>query len=95
MTKNNIRIEKEVHKLSREIEAIKARNRRVEADKAWETSKTRSLFIAFVTFALAFGLMMLIGEKDPFWKALIGSVAYLLSTTTYGILKSWWLKRRP
>lgn len=86
--------EEKVKKLEEEIEAIKARNRRVEADKTWETSKTRTSFIAFVTFILAFGLMVLIGEKEPFWKALVGSVAYFMSTTTYGILKSWWLKRR-
>lgn len=86
-TKEEIRI------LRKEIETIKARNRRVERDKMWETSKTRAFFIAFVTFVLAFGFMILIDERQPFWKALAGSLAYLASTTTYDILKKWWLRK--
>ena len=87
-------VEKEIQKLRGDIEAIQTRNRRVEADKAWETSKTRSLFISLVTFSLAYFFMVLIDERQSFWKALAGSLAYLASTTTYGILKKWWLKKR-
>lgn len=87
-------VEKEIQSLRGDIEAIKARNRRVEADKGWETSRTRSFFIAIVTFVLAYFFMVLIDEREPFWKALAGSLAYLASTTTYGILKKWWLKKR-
>lgn len=82
----------EVKRLSEEIEKIKQRNKRVEADKAWETSKTRTLFIAVTTFLLAFILMMVIDEKQPFLKAFAGAMLYLMSTTTYGVLKAWWLK---
>ncbi len=84
----------EIKALREEIEVIKARNRRVEADKAWETSKTRNVFIAIVTFALAYILMLLLNESRPLEKAFIGSILYLMSTTTYGVLKDWWLKRR-
>lgn len=84
----------EMKKLQKEIEAIKARNRRVEADKTWETSKTRNIFIAVVTFILAYVLMLLIGESQPLAKALVGSILYLLSTSTYDILKKWWLANR-
>lgn len=84
----------ELKKLWQEIEAIKARNRRVEADKAWETSKTRNVFIAVVTFILAYVLMLLINEEQPVGKAFIGSLLYLFSTSTYGIIKKWWLSKR-
>ena len=87
-------VEDQVSSLQEEIEKIKTRNKRVEADKAWETSKTRALFVALVTFALAFLFMVLIDEREPLWKALAGSIAYLASTTTYGILKNLWLKRQ-
>jgi hypothetical protein len=86
--------EDKIHQLEAEIEKIKERNKRVESDKAWETSKTRMLFVSCITFALAYFFMILVGEKAPFWKALAGSIAYIASTTTYGILKSWWLKRK-
>ena len=86
--------EKEITVLKEEVESIKARNRRVEADKAWELSRTRTIFIAVSTYFLIFFFMILIGDNRPFWNALIASVGYLISTSTYGILKSWWLKRR-
>lgn len=86
--------ELELKELREEIEAIKARNKRVEADKAWETSWTRSIFIAIVTLFLAYILMLLIDEVNPFPKAVAGSTFYLLSTLTYGVLKNWWLAKR-
>jgi hypothetical protein len=36
-----------------EVGEIKARNRRVELDKAWETSLTRRSIIAAITYAVA------------------------------------------
>lgn len=87
-------IEKEISALKAEIESIKARNRRVEADKAWETSRTKAIFIAGSVYVFAVLLMILTGTINPLLNALIPSVGYLLSTLTYTILKSWWLKRR-
>lgn len=86
--------EREISILKDEIEKIKARNKRVEADKAWELSKTRTIFIAVSTYLLIFFFMILIGDNKPFLNALVASIGYLISTSTYGILKKWWLKRR-
>jgi len=36
--------------LKKEIAEIKERNKRVEADKAWETSNTRKLIIFVLTY---------------------------------------------
>lgn len=83
----------EVRELREEVEKIKARNKRVEADKAWETSYARTSFIAITTFVLAYILMLLINEGDPFWKAIVGTILYIISTSTYGALKTWWLKK--
>lgn len=80
--------------LEKEIEIIKARNRRVEADKAWELSGTRTVFISVVTFVLLFAFFRMIRSEPAFLNALISSFAYLLSTFSYGMLKSWWLRRR-
>ncbi|MDP3941702.1 MAG: hypothetical protein Q8Q49_05330 [bacterium] len=84
----------EIEALKAEIDGIKARNRRVEADKAWELSKTRSSFIAASTYLLILIFMLLIKDDHAFLNAFIASVGYLISTATYGILKKWWLKRR-
>lgn len=86
-------VEQELKNLREEIEKIKARNRRVESDKAWETSIARTVFIAIASFVIAYVLMSLIGENSPFWKAIAGSILYIISSASYGVLKSWWLKR--
>ena len=38
--------------IKQDIRSIKERNARVEADKAWETSMTRKVLIAVLTYAL-------------------------------------------
>ena len=84
----------QVKQLQTDIDAIKARNKRVEADKAWETSKTRTTFVALVTFFLLFFFLKLIGADYPLLNAFIAVVGYWISTESYGVLKRWWLKRR-
>lgn len=80
--------------LQDEIVQIQARNRRVEADKAWELSGTRTAFISITTFILLYVFFVLSKSGAPFLNAFISTVAYLLSTFSYGILKSWWLEKR-
>ena len=80
--------------LEREIEKIKERNKRVEADKAWETSKTRAAFIAFVTFSLVYVFTVVSGGERPLSNAVFAVAGYWISTETYGILKKWWLRKR-
>lgn len=80
--------------LETEIDAIKARNRKVEADKAWETSGTRRLFIAASTYILITIFMIALEVEKPFTAAIIPAVAYLISTLSLGALKKWWLRKR-
>lgn len=87
-------LEKEIESLRLEMEKIKERNKRVETDKAWETSKTRNLFIALSAFTLIYIVMRQVNADHPLENALLGSIAYYLSTQSYGILRSWWLKRK-
>jgi len=83
-----------VEDLAREIEKIKERNKRVEGDKAWETSWTRRIFIGVSTYILISIFLIIIKVEKPFISAIIPAVAYLLSTLSLGILKSWWLQRK-
>lgn len=85
---------KSLKELDGEIELIKARNRRVEADKAWELSGTRTAFISVTTFIILYVFFRLNRSEAPFLNALISTATYLLSTFSYGILKSWWLKNK-
>lgn len=80
--------------IEQEIQAIKSRNERVEADKAWEVSWTRRLFIAAVTYVAAGTWLTTIHDSSPWFKSLIPAVAYILSTLSIPILKSLWLRRK-
>ena len=85
---------KSIKELEREIELIKARNRRVEADKAWELSGTRTAFISIATFIILYVFFRINRSEAPFLNAIISTATYLLSTFSYGVLKSWWLRNK-
>ena len=86
--------EEKFKQLTEEIEAIKARNKRVEADKAWETSVVKRIFTALSTYLLITIIFYIIGVERAYIQAVIPAIAYIVSTSSYSILKSWWLKRK-
>ncbi len=79
--------------LEKEIKLIKERNARVEADKAWETSLTRMLLVAVLTYITVLILLLLIGVQKPFLTALVPMIGFVLSLQTIPIVKRWWLKK--
>lgn len=83
-----------LEEIEKRVFQIEERNKRVEKDKAWETSKTRTAFISFITFLLIFVFMKSINAERPLLNSLIAVAAYWLSTQSYGLLKSWWLDKR-
>lgn len=78
---------------NKDIEEIKERNKKVEADKAWEVSWTRKLFICFVTYFIAAFWMHLIGESGIWLKACVPTGGYLLSTLSIPFLKKIWIDK--
>ncbi|OGH11107.1 MAG: hypothetical protein A2857_03045 [Candidatus Levybacteria bacterium RIFCSPHIGHO2_01_FULL_36_15] len=84
----------QIEKFKKEIESIKERNKRVEKDKAWETSWTRRIAIAVSTYILILIFLYSIGADKPFLSAIIPAVAYMISSASLNSLKTWWLKNR-
>lgn len=80
-------------KLEQRITAIEARNRRVEAEKAWETSWFRVLTITAGTYLAATILLSMIEVPDPYLGALVPTLGYFLSTLSLPALKRWWIKQ--
>lgn len=78
--------------MKKDIETIKERNRRVEADKAWETSGTRKLIISIMTYLVIVLFLFIINAPKPWFTALIPTIGFLFSTLTLPIFKEWWLK---
>ena len=75
------------------IESILDRNKRVEAEKAWETSLTRRAFIAVITYLTACLFLWSIGTPNFAINALVPTGGYLLSTLSLPPLKKWWLSK--
>ena len=71
---------------------IEERNARVEADKAWETSWTRRIAIAAITYVIASAWLFVIADTSPWLKALVPVGGYILSTLTMPLFKQWWLR---
>jgi hypothetical protein len=82
-----------VEALERKIKTIKMRNRRVEGDKAWETSHTRHFLVALITYILATAVLWLISFDEPYRGALIPTLGYVLSTLTLESVKRFWIAR--
>jgi hypothetical protein len=82
----------EIENLRTEIAAIKQRNNRVEADKAWEGSTIRIGLIMLITYIIAALVMRTIGVQNYFFSALIPVIGYLLSTQSLPFIKRWWMK---
>ncbi len=76
------------------LKLILERNARVEADKAWEISKTRRSVIAGITYIVAGLYMSALGANAPWLNALIPVIGYLLSTLSLSKIKEIWLEKR-
>lgn len=88
-------MEERLEKLEEQIAALRDRNRRVDADKAWETSRFRVATIAGMTYAVAFLFMWSVGIGRPWLNALIPVLGFILSTLSLPSIKQWWVGRRP
>lgn len=78
--------------LQKEIEKIKERNERVEADKAWETSYTRKALLAIFTYVAIGVYLQAINVPQPWLNAIVPALAFMLSTLTLPFFKRIWLK---
>ena len=79
--------------LEKEIELIKERIHRVEKDKAWETSWTRRICIAVLTYLVVvcynYGITKL---DNVFLSSLVPVMGFLLSTLSLKLIRNIWEK---
>jgi hypothetical protein len=78
--------------LQKEIEQIKERNKKVEADKSWETSWSRKLVIAVLTYAVIVIFFYFAGLPKPFINSIVPTLGFVLSTLTLTWFKKLWIK---
>ena len=80
--------------LEKRIKDIENRNKRVEGDKAWETSTLRKVLIIVLTYIFALLYLRIADTTNPFLGAVVPTVGFLLSTQTLDIIKKKWLIKK-
>jgi hypothetical protein len=79
--------------LENEIRAIKERNLRVEADKAWETSGFRIFSLCVITYIVAACVLYAIGVQSFLLSALVPTAGFFLSVQSLPLVKRWWVRK--
>lgn len=85
----------ELKELEEEIVKIKERNKKVELDKAWETSWTRKICIMILTYIVVIIYSYVIKEFDNiFLSSLVPVIGYTLSTLSLRLVRNIWEKSK-
>lgn len=78
-----------------EILKIKERNKRVELDKAWETSLTRKICICILTYIVVVIYSNVINKATSIWlSSLVPVIGFTLSTLSLKIIRNIWEKNK-
>lgn len=83
-----------IKELEKRITNIENRNKRVEADKAWETSGLRKILILILTYIFAVLYLKIADTTNPLFGAVVPTVGFFLSTQTLSVIKNKWLSSR-
>ena len=83
----------ELKKIEKRIESIEKRNKKVEADKAWETCLTRKILIIMFTYVFAVLYLKIADTTNPWFGAVVPCAGFYLSTQSIKIIKKWWINK--
>jgi hypothetical protein len=83
-----------IEDLAARVAALEQRNHRVETEKAWETSTTRRVMLALLTFIALAAYFWAIGVERPMINAVVPTMGFMLSTLTMPLARRAWLARR-
>ncbi len=84
----------EFESLQKELAEIKARNARVELDKAWEISLARKVWLSVITYVVVVLFFLVAHLPHPFINALVPAIGFLISTFTLKFVKNFWIKHQ-
>lgn len=80
--------------LGKEIKKIQERNKRVELDKAWETSWTRKICIMILTYVIVVIYSYLIKQYDNILlSSLVPVIGFALSTLSLKYIRKVWERK--
>lgn len=76
--------------LEKRINDIENRNKKVELDKAWETSYTRRFFVIVFTYLSIALYLKYVINVEPWLNAIVPTLGFLFSTLTLPFFKKIW-----
>jgi hypothetical protein len=79
--------------LETRIKKIEQRNQKVELDKAWETSRTKKILIAVMTYITIVLFFHVAELPKPFVNSIVPTVGFVLSTLSLPYFKNIWIKK--
>jgi len=82
----------ELDQIQKELEKIKTRNKKVEQDKAWETSIFRKIIIAVLTYIVIVLFFIFADLPNPYINSIVPTAAFLISTASLPLFKKVWVK---
>lgn len=81
----------DIKEIEKEIKNIKERNKRVELDKAWETSFTRRVCICILTYIVVITYSYLIKKVTNIaLSSLVPVIGFSLSTLSLKVVRNIW-----
>ncbi len=83
-----------ISKLEKRVCAIESRNKRVELDKAWETSFARKVIIAVLTYIVLVLFFIFANLPEPFVNSIVPTAAFVLSTLSLPYFRRIWLRSK-
>ena len=86
--------ETKIKEMEKRILEIEKRNKKVESDKAWETSVLRKILIIIMTYIFAVLYLKIADTTNPYFGAVVPCVGFYLSTQSINLIKKLWLKNK-
>ncbi len=83
-----------LQELESRLQKVEQRNKRVEDDKAWETSNLRRFLLTLFTYLAVGFYLNAIKINHPWINAIVPAIGFMLSTLTLPWFKKIWLKSK-
>lgn len=87
-------MENKIKELDQKIIEIEKRNKRVENDKAWETSTLRKILIIIMTYIIVVLYQTIADTTNIFLSAVVPCLGFYLSTQSIELIKRIWISKR-
>lgn len=91
---NREELHRRIAELEHRVALIEQRNRRVEGNKVWETSRTRMLAISSLTYAVMTLIFMALSSNRPMFDAVVPTLGFVISTLSLSMIRGWWERQR-